>query len=1379
MIENTGGKLKPYEAESTPINEPAENTDTAGLPVPSTPPRRATLEQTPSAAEQLIVRDAAWREERARNKEVRDYTWEQTRGDIWNNSLSGSIVNNVYDFYQSWGAQETPLSESEWEAMVKEAQEGGLPEAWLEELQDVRTAEEFQRVLARSKEHIAAAERLNSTWGSFGANLLASYLDPAGWPLAAGIVTPIMRSARAAVAARSAAAHKGASIGLASGETFANVAKANRRELIGSSALSGALAAGSNIAAVDAAGQAPTPEEYLFASLVGVGLGAAVGPLTAKSATREEAKMLARAAQRALKAGGYDAQMKALGVKPPMIDPPLALPHPDQFKVQPEVSPGQPFRARTADDFLPDAPAAHAKPVTKIVDPTELEPTPDLLKNPRFIARYEGGDGAEYRIVAETEDMSGPYRVVSGGKVIARNVDRIQDARAVIPKRTVEEMPPAPEAPTAPNIELIEQLRTALANATDEAAAKEVSDMLDSLQGFVLENMDDLDEAAVRALTPNEPKAAGAAPTPEELTGHTFIDDNLIRSIRDEDVPYSAVTAARTDRAAFSLKSRNPIRRWLGWGLLDDTVGNVDKNRVTPHSAELDARQKADKWIVPYEQAREAQFKAWAGAMGINRLKQPFVRDQFYVAVGERINGLKFKDNVPQAARDAIDALIPHIDRLGKELAEDAKNPLREFGKVTKPLPGADEWDAIPGKVYMPTRWDATKIQYAVENGKISETGLIRLIQDAIEKAQPNIDKRYLQRLSAGFATNIRNRAFGIEDEWTISFNGRDRRRFVAALQRDTGLSPAEVEDLAKTIFDRKPDPSGVFGNHKRRVLMDYTHVDPKTGIRVADFLDMNVDRLFQSAVHRLSGRVALARMQLTMPKKPRFKTVLTRDPKTGNSIATKVEDGHTGGDILLDGIRTDDELEAVIQAASKWEAEFGDNAMRDNAKYEVEKIRWVYDRLMGRPDPAHTTKPAKVMRNIRDYNFMRLMWSVPISMMNEYVMPLSVLGIKAGTSHAPAWRRVVDASGRTRYRTPLHDQIEAMGIGRSRLHKASLRGLEHFQGNEEMALTGSRWDRVTENLAFGTRLTAQYSGMMNLQAILEHHAAASVLQRLADMADLVKAGKKFGPEDMARWKALGLDDEMAARVMENFRHADKTDGFFFPGKLTSLNLDKWDADVSMALQHLVYRYARKLIQQQSYGNTALWMGKPLAQTFFQFRNFPFTAYNNHLLHNLHQRDAAALKMFIFGTTWAAMVRGMQVKMLAALRPDGDEYEEKHGNLWALAKAGFSRSTMAATSPMVIDTLLFLMDRPGMFDARSTGQASDILGGSPTISAFNQLAEGVSGTTGSWIDNREMSQMELRALGGLLPGATIPFMSAFGHLIKDRPVKAPKVEASF
>lgn len=1454
MLDKTEGNVIPDKADDAPSTS------------------RPTLEQTPSAAENAVMRDAAWREQRAQNKEVRDYTWGQTAKDAWTNTLTGTIVDNAYELYQNIGAQETPLTEDEWEAKVKEAQESGLPENWLSELQDVRTVEEFQRVLARSQNHIEAGERLGSTWSSIGVGILANALDPAAWPIAAGIMTPMVRAAKASALAANASARKAVNLGLANADHVANATKAGRRTLMASSALAGGASVAATVGAVDIAGQAPTAEEYLLASLVGVALGAALGPLAAKQSTRQEAAILARAAQKAIKAQSPEARMKAMGVKPPMVEAPFALPHPDQFKVQPETPPGQPFRPKTREDVLRDprtmeieditrqletiddelafahrngapdeiidelrqrgidAEARLAEldppPVTRLVDPVELEATPAHLKNPRFISRYKGGDDAEYTIVAETSDMSGPYRVLSNGKVIARGVNHINDALGVIPRATIEELPAPPAAPqSAPNADLIRQLQHTLAelvDQADDAGAREVRQMLDLEQGFALlaDDVDELGDAMaisqqrsaaqmrlhgarqrgespeyIQALERNvkrltdlesqakglppqaefDAQAAGAAPTPEEMVGHTFIDDAQVRAINDEDVGYSAVTGARYDKAAFVLKSRNAIRRWLGQGLYDDSVGMADKNRTSPMSAELDARQKFAKWMMPYEQAREAQFHAWARAMGINRLKQPFVRDQFYVAVGERIRGLTPKGNVPPAALDAIDKLIPHIDALGREIAEDAKNPLRDFGKVSKPLPGADEWDVKDG-TYMPNRWDATKIQYAVDNGRISEPQLIRLITDAIEKANPQLNKAYLTRLGEGFARAIRNRAFGIDDDWTINFTQRDRARFVAALRRDTGLTPDEVEDVAKTVFDRKPDKAGVFGNFKRRTLMDYTHVDQRSGVGVADFLDMNVDRLFQSYAHRLSGRVALARMQLTMPKKPRFKSVMTRDPKTGNTVTTMVEDGHTGGDVFVDGIRTDEDFEAIIRASQRWEAEKGLPDYRQEGVREAEKLRWVYDRLMGRPDEAHAGKPAQAMRNIRDYNFMRLMWQVPISMMNEYVIPMAVLGVKAGTSHAPAWRRVVDSAGRSRYRNMLHDQIEAMGIGITRLHKASLRGLEHFQGNEEMALTGSRWDRVTEKLGFGTRLTAQYSGMSNLQAILEHHAAASILQRLADMADIAKAGKKFSPEDMHRWKALGLSDDMTARVVENFRHADKVDGFFFPGKLTSLNLDKWDADVSMALQHVVFRLSRKMIQQQSYGNTAIWMNRPLMQTFFQFRNFPFTAYNNHLLHNLHQRDAAAAKMFIFGTTWAAMVRAMQVKMIASMRPDADEYEEKHLNTWALAKAGFSRSTVASVSPMVIDTLLSLMDRPGMFDARSTGQPSDILGGSPSVSAYNAIHEGVGGITGSWIDNRPMSQMELRALQGLLPGATIPFMNAFGHLIKDRPVKAPRTE---
>lgn len=1424
MLKKTEGDLIPDKADIAKphgqrrTNELADTTS-AGLTPHTT--RSLTFSDVPSAEAQLVQHDQDARYAVDQDAEKRNYTWVQTASDAIKNTITGAAVQQFSD-WTAGSDNETTLTPETWEQMVKEAQDAGLPNEWLEELEDVETVEEFQRVFGRSMERIQVSERLNASWGGVAANLLANALDPVNIPLGAGVVNPILRASRAAVVGRNIAASKAASVGLATSDTVAKVARSGRLQGYGASALAGGAGGLVSTAAFDALGHAPPGSEYISAAALGVFLGAAFGPLANKAATQEEARMLALAANRVLRAKTYDQAMKELGVKPPMIDPLPALPHPDQFKITTETPPGQPFHAKTGDDIIPGP----------TVKPKHADPERVFEVQIEALRLHVEDAKAQLKGMKRGSPEAEAVRLaaVSANKEMALLTQQLDAYRAngKLPDTMMVEEPSPGTAPLDPELaRRISELRDNLAKATDPETAAELRSVLDEIQGFIANAGDDLDselaaallqrqaaamrlrgalergeeavvselEARIRQLDDllsehtdelvPEAQAAGAAPTPEELTGHDFIDDNAVRALKVDAIDEAALVDGRYDRASVVSRTKNPLRRLLGFGLLDESVGMKNKDNASAFSADLDSRQIKHRWLTPYEAARELHFKEWANAMGYNFARRHTARDEFYIAIGRRIRNLPPAANHPQAAQVAVEKMLPHVDRLGKEFAKASKNPMADFGKVAKPLPGADEWEARDG-IYMTNRWDANKIQHVIEEGRLSETGLIRLISDAIEKAQPGINKRYLSRLASGFAINVRNRAFGVEDEWTISLTSRDRRRFAAALTRDTGLSPDEVEDLVKTIFDRKPGKSGVDSSHKGRVLMDYTHVDKASGVGVGDLLDLNVDRLFQAQAHRLSGRVALARMQIRAPKRPRMRTTMARDPKTGNTITTTAPeldvDGKPimdGGDVIIDGIRTDDEFEAILQKSRQWSAQNGYPEHPRTRDREEKLLRWTYDRLMGRPDPVHAGGAAQAMRNARDYSFMRLMWQVPFSMLNEYVLPAAALGVKAGTQHAPAWKRVVDAAGNWRYQRELAHQIESMGIGPSRHHKASLRGFEHFQENPDAPLTNSRWDRFTEKMAFGAHLTAQYSGMSSLQAILEVKAASSILQRLADMAETVQAGKKLGKADMERWKALGLDDDLSARIFENFKHATKERGVFFGSKLMSLNLDKWDAATSMALQQIVFRYSRKLIQQQSYGNTAMWMGTPLAMTVFQFRNFPFTAYNNHLLHNLHMRDAAAVRMFVFGTTWAAMVHGVRIKMLAALRPDREEYEEKNLNKWELAKAGFSRSSYASISPMVIDTLLYLLDRPGMFQARSTGQASDLIFGSPIGSAGNSAADVIGGFTGSWIDNRQMSQQEIRGAINLLPGATIPLMQGLGHLIKDRPVRAPRVQSDW
>jgi hypothetical protein len=186
-------------------------------------------------------------------------------------------------------------------------------------------------------------------------------------------------------------------------------------------------------------------------------------------------------------------------------------------------------------------------------------------------------------------------------------------------------------------------------------------------------------------------------------------------------------------------------------------------------------------------------------------------------------------------------------------------------------------------------------------------------------------------------------------------------------------------------------------------------------------------------------------------------------------------------------------------------------------------------------------------------------------------------------------------------------------------------------------------------------------------------------------------------------------------------------------------------------------------------------MSNPIAQTIFQFRGFAFTAWNNQLLYNIHMGDPAALMTFVTSVGWAGAVRAAQISLLAAARSDGEEYKEKYLTPWELGKAGFQRAGWSSIIPMGVDSGLALAGQPGMFNARTTGQASNLIFGNPAMSFLDNAAKGIGGSANSLVEGRSPSQAEVRQLVGLLPFSNLmPITTGLSYLIQDLPERSPQ-----
>jgi hypothetical protein len=822
---------------------------------------------------------------------------------------------------------------------------------------------------------------------------------------------------------------------------------------------------------------------------------------------------------------------------------------------------------------------------------------------------------------------------------------------------------------------------------------------------------------------------------------------NPFDNVGDADAALSA-GRGRFDLTGLLGRSASAATRLVSRHFFNDVVGTVDHS-VNAQSADLGWRKWASSYLSSYDKTRIPAFQEWAKSLGLQR-HQAFQRaHEFYSEVTDYIDDPNRGSRTWSAG---VEKLAQKQIKLQKEQGEDLINPHpnRKGGGVMRGLKGSVLVDPSDDR-YMHRWWSTRKVRDAME--RYGEDELIKLLAGAISASQRSIDNVVLTILSRAMVRNIWNRSAGLQ-EWVEALAIADTARLTQLLKQG-GVPDADIEAALARLRQSRNAPEGDLNSLHNRVDLDVHHsmfLKPLDGsapveVFLNELLERDARKIFYRQTRKIAGRVALARVQIR----------------------------HPDGSLIVNGLTSDEEIAELLQHVQDYAAARGQH---EQGKIDVERLRFGIDRILGVPMPDSTTNYAAWFRLIRSYMAMRLMGQVGIAQLGETGAAAGHLGLQSLFRQVPAYKHVLDAAGDLRNNHALLEELENMGIGVERLHGIMLRNWDEI-GDNPFDGPRSPWlDRVSDYARMGEQTVYEVSGMSFIQQRQEMWVAANMANKIANMAAKIKAGKKLGKGDVKRLAQLGIDEKMMQRIMLQFDHADQVDGVWFGKKLNRLNVDRWtDGDARAVFENALFRATRKIIQSQDEGSAAIWMHGELAKTFFQFRGYAFTAWANQTLYSFHMRDAAALTSFATGMAWAAAIRAAQVSILASTRSDKDEFKEKHLDTWELAKAGFQRTGVSSILPMTIDSFLGLTGQEGMWNARTSGQASNAIFGSPAISFLDSASKGVGGAVNSILEGRDMSQSEIRAAVGILPFSNLfPITVGLSRMVQSRDERAPPKE---
>lgn len=837
------------------------------------------------------------------------------------------------------------------------------------------------------------------------------------------------------------------------------------------------------------------------------------------------------------------------------------------------------------------------------------------------------------------------------------------------------------------------------------------------------------------------PNSMGAAGNPN--ANMPFLNDKAWIATQDKDVPYTVdgVLGLKTGRydAVGQLKStKDPNTRLLGGALGEDATGNRDFS-VNPHSAseEMELFHRRDM-------ARLNQM--WGPAAS------EWARDNGY-RLGRLTGGADFNDLVTEYIRntDPLREWHPAVKRLGDEIARmneqkllDAQNPLRREGLVGRPVQGFAE--VPPNKNYMMRVYDAHKINQlldeAVPTG-IGQRGLEAWFKGAMRSAQTWIDEELLDKIAEGTVKRLRNRANGIDEVMNLMHSGFDIEQLKDIL-RNVDVPEEQIDKLLGTI--RRNEQTGADARAKHRILLDETYVlrgyrtfsGDVRDVSIKDFTVTDAKLLSDLYFRHMNGRIALARVRVKNP---------------------------TTGELLVNGITSDNEWATVKGQLAKSMADSKMSA--DEIRKALANLDFLYDRVLGRPDPAQQGQWADWLRRVRKFNFLRQGGSFGLAQLPEFAMIPAQLGMKAFLQHIPAFRRIVNADGRTLLNDGLAAELEAaFGVGTDRL-----RGMQFFRSDEFGYHAQGALGKIDNALDFGQMAVAELSGMTTINTMLQRTVAKVIAQKFADMAlDPTKI-------NMRRMASLGLSDAMLKRITKQVNtHFTKEDGLLFNGKVTRMNLDRWDdLEARAAFENALFRWSRRVVQENDIGNMHRWSSGPLWQMLWQFRSFALNAWNKQFMLNMHMRDMTSFYVMTYSLLAGAAAYAVRMQLQATGRSDKEDWLRKRLSPEKLAAGAFQSAGWSSLFPMAVDTAGYLTGMGAVFDARTSGNASDVIFGSPTIGMIDDIAKAAKGVVQPLKDNRERSQQESRAIARVAPLQNwIPAASLLSTMISSQPERPPR-----
>lgn len=755
--------------------------------------------------------------------------------------------------------------------------------------------------------------------------------------------------------------------------------------------------------------------------------------------------------------------------------------------------------------------------------------------------------------------------------------------------------------------------------------------------------------------------------------------------------PTSAVSKARISLSSSMERSQNPVVRWLGNTLVENTLAFAE-GRLSIYSASEFAGMMTKRIEAQAAKSMRPIFARYAERQ--NKMRTPLLASEFNREVGRavRLEGTAAFDDLPEDIRQAVAVY---------------RGQMRDVVQIAKKyrVAGFENIEDRPG--YLPRLYNREKMANLI--AQHGEDRVVSLFAKAFRSSNPDLSEVDAGELAKGFVKRIREQRYTTSTGRHMGMTAGDRETLEEILRGELGLDNQYVESIM-TSMQRRPEKADIPARARFRVDLDesaeITLADGST-LRFADLLENDAEMVVMGYTRELIGEAAMAEVYRGLAIKAQQELGLEAPP----------------------AIRRLDQVQEVLQRiASKRGID------PDVAKSDLRNVMTSMRSVLGMPmggDPltGELGKPNWVsqwLRRGRDYNAARLLGMSGFAQFLDFANSISTMGIQTTLDNLPAM-----AAFR---RNALTGEIDNMAIAE----------LEFMTGNGTFGLRNratSRFDvfeptseqsgEVIDTLTRGARVAVmKYSGQAAITDAQQRLVMLGTMQNLAQHATARAAGKRG--ITVQRLAAMGLDEDMANRISQQLqKHAIAEN---LPGRsrirIQHPNLSGWDDQQAAAkFVQALDKETRRLVQENDIGNLFRLMTTDVGRTVFQLRSFVVGAYEKQLLFNLGMRDQQAAAYFLYNLGLGAMVHMARVQVQSIGRADREKYLEEQLAPARIGAAAFALMGASSFLPQIADTALFAANQDPVFSYRMSGLATQGLLANPTADLFDSLPKAVRAFT--------------------------------------------------